>query len=264
MPPPLLSLDAPAIDRVRDRALVALAAEACGAAGRALELAVAYAKQRTQFGRPIGSFQGVSHELARAYMDVEIARSLTYWAAWAVETDDPEAPTAAAAAKARAAEAAVVTCERAIQAHGGVGFTWEHPLHRFYKRALAIAARLEPVDELWSRRGRRHGREQRWSQRVLHRRRLDRGSGGRRMSSAAAAATPANEDGRTSRGRRPRRRRSAAKAPPADPGRGPAVGTFGPDGFDKMRLTGDRLIVRIPEDRERRSKTGLLIPPRPP
>jgi alkylation response protein AidB-like acyl-CoA dehydrogenase len=84
-------------------------------------------------------------------MDLEMARSLTYWAAWAVETDDPEAPTAAAAAKARAAEAAVLTCERAIQAHGGVGFTWEHPLHRYYKRSLSIAATLEPTDDGWSR-----------------------------------------------------------------------------------------------------------------
>jgi alkylation response protein AidB-like acyl-CoA dehydrogenase len=139
------------IERVRHRALVALAAEACGLASVALELAVGFAKERRQFGRPIGSFQAVAHELARAYMDVEISRSLTYRAGWAVQESDPLAPAAAAAAKARAAEAAVLTCERAIQAHGGIGFTWEHPLHRYYKRALAIASTLETADELWAR-----------------------------------------------------------------------------------------------------------------
>jgi alkylation response protein AidB-like acyl-CoA dehydrogenase len=137
--------------RVRDRALVASAAEACGVAGRALELAVAHARERKQFGRPVGSFQAVSHELARAFQDVESSRSLTYWAAWAVDQGEPDAPAAAAAARARAADAAVATCERAIQVHGGIGFTWEHPLHRFYKRALGISATMGSADELWSR-----------------------------------------------------------------------------------------------------------------
>jgi alkylation response protein AidB-like acyl-CoA dehydrogenase len=139
------------VDALRDRALAALAAEAVGVASRALELAVAHANERRQFGRAIGSFQGVSHELARAYMDVELSRSLTYWAAWAVAAGEPAAPAAAAAAKARSTETAVLTCERGIQALGGVGFTWEHPMHRFYKRALAIAAMLGTSDELWSR-----------------------------------------------------------------------------------------------------------------
>jgi alkylation response protein AidB-like acyl-CoA dehydrogenase len=139
------------IERVHHRALAALAAEACGLASVALELAVAFAKERRQFGRPIGSFQAVAHELARAYMDVEISRSLTYWAGWAVEEGEPAAPAAAAAAKARATEAAVLTCERAIQALGGIGFTWDHPLHRYYKRAQAIASTLGTADELWAR-----------------------------------------------------------------------------------------------------------------
>jgi alkylation response protein AidB-like acyl-CoA dehydrogenase len=139
------------IAAMRDRTLAALAAEACGVASRALELAVAYAGERRQFGRPIGSFQAVAHELARAYMDVETSRSLAYWAGWCVAEGEEDAPAAAAAAKARAAEAAVATCERAIQVHGGIGFTWEHPLHRFYKRALAIAAMHGTSDELWSR-----------------------------------------------------------------------------------------------------------------
>ncbi len=135
---------------VRDRTLTALAAEACGVAGRALELAVHHASARTQFGRPVGTFQAVSHSLAQAYMEIETARSLTYWAGWAVAEDDPQAHVAAAAAKAKAADAATDACERAIQAHGGIGFTWEHPLHRFYKRALAIASSMGTADELWA------------------------------------------------------------------------------------------------------------------
>jgi alkylation response protein AidB-like acyl-CoA dehydrogenase len=118
------------------RARAAMAAEAVGIAQRALELGVEHAKTREQFGKPIGVYQAVSHQLADTYADVELARSLAYWAAWCVAQDDEQAPLAAAAAKAFAAEAAVAACERSIQVHGGTGFTWEHPLHRFYKRAL--------------------------------------------------------------------------------------------------------------------------------
>jgi alkylation response protein AidB-like acyl-CoA dehydrogenase len=118
------------------RARVAMAAEALGIAQRALELGVEHAKTREQFGKPIGVYQAVSHQLADTYADVELARSLVYWAAWCVANEDAQAPVAAAASKAFAAEAAVAACERSIQVHGGTGFTWEHPLHRFYKRAL--------------------------------------------------------------------------------------------------------------------------------
>jgi alkylation response protein AidB-like acyl-CoA dehydrogenase len=118
------------------RARVAMAAEALGVAQRVLELGVQHAKTREQFGKPIGVYQAVSHQLADTYADVELARSLVYWAAWCVAEDDEQAPVAAAAAKSFAAEAAVAACERSIQVHGGTGFTWEHPLHRFYKRAL--------------------------------------------------------------------------------------------------------------------------------
>src|SRR5436309_13641 len=114
----------------------AAAAEALGVAQRALDLGVEHAKTREQFGKPIGTYQAVSHPLAQTYTDVELARSLVYWAAWCVAEEDERAPAAAAAAKAFATEAAVVACERSIQVHGGIGFTWEHPLHRFYKRAL--------------------------------------------------------------------------------------------------------------------------------
>jgi alkylation response protein AidB-like acyl-CoA dehydrogenase len=118
------------------RARTASAAEALGVAQRALDLGVEHAKTRLQFGKPIGTYQAVSHPLAQTYTDVELARSLVYWAAWCVAEKDERAPLAAASAKAFATEAAVAACERSIQVHGGIGFTWEHPLHRFYKRAL--------------------------------------------------------------------------------------------------------------------------------
>jgi alkylation response protein AidB-like acyl-CoA dehydrogenase len=118
------------------RARTAMAAEAVGVAQRVLELGIEHATTRRQFGKPIGVYQAVSHQLANTYADVELARSLVYWAAWCVAEEDEQAPVAAAAAKAFAAEAAVAACERSIQVHGGTGFTWEHPLHRFYKRSL--------------------------------------------------------------------------------------------------------------------------------
>ena len=126
------------LDRPRVRA--ALALEAVGLAQRALDWGVEHAKERQQFGKAIGVYQAVSHSLVDAFMAVELARSLAYWAAWCVAEADDQASTAAAAAKAYAAEAAVSACERAIQVHGGIGFTWEHPLHRFYKRAQWIQA----------------------------------------------------------------------------------------------------------------------------
>ena len=106
---------------VRTRSLAILALEAVGVGARALELGIAYVAEREQFGRRIGSYQAVAHPLASSHADAE-------------------APVAAAAAKADAADAAVLVCERAIQAHGGIGFTWEHVLHRLYKRALGIQA----------------------------------------------------------------------------------------------------------------------------
>jgi alkylation response protein AidB-like acyl-CoA dehydrogenase len=125
---------------VRLRLLAGLALEAVGVAQRALELGVEYVSQREQFGKKIGTYQAVSHPLADTYVETELARSLAYWAAWAVAEDDERAPLAVAAAKAQAAETAVAACERAIQVHGGIGFTWEHPLHRYYKRAQWLDA----------------------------------------------------------------------------------------------------------------------------
>jgi len=120
--------------------LTALALEAVGISQKALDLGVEYAKDREQFGRKIGVYQAVSHALADTYVDTELARSLAYWAAWCVAEDDEQTPIAAAAAKAYASDAAVIACERSIQVHGGIGFTWEHVLHEYYKRALWIQA----------------------------------------------------------------------------------------------------------------------------
>jgi alkylation response protein AidB-like acyl-CoA dehydrogenase len=125
---------------VRLRLLAALAAEAVGVAQKALELGVEYVSQREQFGKKIGTYQAVSHPLADTYVETELARSLAYWAAWSVAEDDERAPLAVASAKAQCAETAVAACERSIQVHGGIGFTWEHPLHRYYKRAQWIDA----------------------------------------------------------------------------------------------------------------------------
>jgi alkylation response protein AidB-like acyl-CoA dehydrogenase len=130
------------------RARAAMACEAVGVAQRALDLGIEHARTREQFGRPIGVYEAISHALADTYADVELARSLAYWAAWCVAEGDEQAPAASAAAKAFATEAAVAACERSIQVHGGTGFTWEHPLHRFYKRALWLQGFGETPAEL--------------------------------------------------------------------------------------------------------------------
>jgi Acyl-CoA dehydrogenase, C-terminal domain len=126
--------------RPEDERLATLALEAAGIAQKALELGVEHAKTREQFGRPIGVYQAVSHPLVDTYVETELARSLAYWAAWCVAEEDEQAPLAIAAAKSYAGDAAVAACERSIQVHGGIGFTWEHMLHRYYKRALWIQA----------------------------------------------------------------------------------------------------------------------------
>jgi alkylation response protein AidB-like acyl-CoA dehydrogenase len=130
------------------RARAAMACEAVGVAQRALDLGIEHARTREQFGKPIGVYQAVAHALADTYADVELARSLAYWAAWCVAEGDEQAPAASAAAKAFATDAAVTACERSIQVHGGTGFTWEHPLHRFYKRALWLQGFGESPAEL--------------------------------------------------------------------------------------------------------------------
>jgi alkylation response protein AidB-like acyl-CoA dehydrogenase len=121
--------------RGQEATLVAVSAELCGVAQRAMEMSVEYAKTRQQFGRPIGTYQGVSHKCADMLVLTESAKSLTYHAAWAVDEDVPEAPLAAAMAKAYASDAARDVTAMAIQVHGGIGFTWEHDMHLYFKRA---------------------------------------------------------------------------------------------------------------------------------
>jgi alkylation response protein AidB-like acyl-CoA dehydrogenase len=128
------------LGRIRDRAYAALALEGVGVAQRSLDLLVSYARERSQFGKPIGVYQAVSHKASNVYVRLQEARSLAYWAAWCVSSDDEMARQACLAAKSLAGEAAVFACESAIQGHGGIGFTWEHVLHRYYKRAQWIAA----------------------------------------------------------------------------------------------------------------------------
>lgn len=125
---------------VRRRAGALLACEAVGIMQRALDLAAEHAKQRMQFGRPIGSYQGVSHPIADIYTALSLTRSLAYRAAWAVGSAADDIDAAVTVAHLSAGDGAVRACESAIQAMGGIGFTWDHPLHRFYKRAQAIAA----------------------------------------------------------------------------------------------------------------------------
>jgi len=129
-------------DDTRRKLLVAFALEAVGIGAKAIELAIAYVSKREQFGKKIGSYQAISHSLVDGYVAVELGRSLAYWAAWSVAEGDADAELAAVAAKSQAAEAAVLACEKSIQAHGGIGFTWEHPLHRYYKRALWLEGAL--------------------------------------------------------------------------------------------------------------------------
>ncbi|GAC1419366.1 MAG: hypothetical protein NVSMB57_13730 [Actinomycetota bacterium] len=124
-----------AVARMRDRAAVALAAEATGVADAVVRRSVAYAHERQQFGRAIGSFQAISHKCADMLVATESARSTTYYAAWAVDEGAPDANLACATAKACAASAAVRVCEEGIQVHGGIGFTWEHDMHLYYRRA---------------------------------------------------------------------------------------------------------------------------------
>jgi alkylation response protein AidB-like acyl-CoA dehydrogenase len=121
--------------RVIERATVALCAEMCGGAQRVLEMTTEYAKIRVAFGKPIGSYQGVKHRAADMLVDVENAKSLTYYAAWAVDENASEAALAASMAKAYASDAYRKVSGAGIQLHGGIGFTWEHDLHLYFKRA---------------------------------------------------------------------------------------------------------------------------------
>ncbi|MGZ8764153.1 MAG: acyl-CoA dehydrogenase family protein [Acidimicrobiia bacterium] len=118
-----------------DRGATGVAAEMLGGANRVLEMAVAYAKDRVQFGRPIGSFQAVKHRCADMLVDVEGMRSSVYWAAWCLAAGDRDASVAASTAKIWGSDASRRVMASGLQVHGGIGFTWEHDLHLFLKRA---------------------------------------------------------------------------------------------------------------------------------
>ena len=121
--------------RVLDRAAVGLAAEQVGGAQMVLDMAVEYAKVRVQFGRPIGSFQAIKHKCADMLLQVESAKSAAYYAAWCAADDNDELPAMASLAKSYCSEAYFHATAENIQIHGGIGFTWEHPAHLYFKRA---------------------------------------------------------------------------------------------------------------------------------
>jgi len=121
--------------RLIDAACVALAADSLGGSQKALEMAVEYTKVRTQFNRPIASFQALKHMAAEMASEIEPARALVWYAAHAFDTRPREASRAAALAKARLSDVYSRTTNRAVQMHGGIGFTWEHDLHFWFKRA---------------------------------------------------------------------------------------------------------------------------------
>jgi len=109
-------------------------------ADRLLSMAAQYAKDRSQFGKPIGSFQAVKHHLADALVRVEFARPVVYRAAWSLQHGDPDASMHASMAKAMASEAATLAARTALQVHGAIGYTWEHDLQLWMKRAWSLAA----------------------------------------------------------------------------------------------------------------------------
>ena len=123
-------------DRLVDALLVLLSADACGAGRRAYTMAVEYAQTRTQFGQLIGSFQALKHQLANMAIDIEPCRPLYWYAAHAWDTLPDKRSRAAANAKAHVTEVAVKTARAAVEAHGGIGYTWEYPLHIYLKRAM--------------------------------------------------------------------------------------------------------------------------------
>jgi alkylation response protein AidB-like acyl-CoA dehydrogenase len=132
----------PALRRALEWGETALCAEMIGGAQRVLDMSVDYAKTRHQFGRPIGVYQAVSHKLADMLLETESARSATYYAAWAIDADAPDRSLAASMAKAYVSDAYRKAAGDGIQVHGGIGFTWEHDMHLYFKRAKASEVTL--------------------------------------------------------------------------------------------------------------------------
>ncbi len=147
---PAVALANPAgLERALEIATVAIAAELTGGMQRVLDLAVEYAKTRKQFGKPIGQFQAVQHQLADSYLETESARSAAYYAALALDESRPDAGTAVSIAKMYASDVARNAGNRAIQVQGGMGFTWENDAHLFYRRFKADETMLG--DATWHR-----------------------------------------------------------------------------------------------------------------
>jgi alkylation response protein AidB-like acyl-CoA dehydrogenase len=139
----------PIIAQAMDWAITGLCAEMCGAAQRVLDMSVDYAKTRVTFGKPIGAYQAIKHKCADMLLYIENAKSLTYYAAWACQEGVPEASQAASMAKAYATEMLCHVTAEGIQLHGGIGFTWDHDLHLYYKRAQS--SRFTFGDARWHR-----------------------------------------------------------------------------------------------------------------
>ena len=130
------------LEKVLDLAAVALAAEQVGGAQQCLDTAVQYAKDRVQFGRPIGSFQAIKHKLADMYISLTIAKSNCYYAAWALSTNSSDLPAASATARVSATKAYQFCSKENIQTHGGNGFTWEYDCHMFYRRSKLLSLNI--------------------------------------------------------------------------------------------------------------------------
>ena len=130
----------PFIDRLRDAALVLIAADALGGSQKVTDVSVAYAKDRVQFGQPIGRFQGLKHQLAHMALDVEPARALVWYAAYAWDANLPDQARAAAMAKAHLCDVYTRSTRAAIAAHGGIGYTWEYGLNYWFRRSVANRA----------------------------------------------------------------------------------------------------------------------------
>ncbi len=133
--------------RLADAALILVAADALGGAQKVTNMSVAYAKEREQFGQPIGRFQALKHQLAHMALDVEPARALVWYAAYAWDAGLPDAPRAAAMAKAHLCDIYVRTTRAAVAAHGGIGYTWEYGLNYWFRRAMADRAWLGSPSE---------------------------------------------------------------------------------------------------------------------
>jgi len=139
----------PLLCRINRVAAMAASAQAVGGAQQVMEMAVSYASDRIQFGRPIATFQAIKHRCADMLVDVETARTLAWYAAWAVDVRAPDEELAVSVAKAWCSDACRRVTANAIQVHGGIGFTWDHDVHLYFKRARAIEVLLGDPD--WHR-----------------------------------------------------------------------------------------------------------------